>query len=93
MDKTLLPGSKDAVATLDTLETEPAVFQPHTPRVAGLLATLNGSEYAVSHADIALLLRALPEQGRGVTLNILLIDRLLRELDRRLSAQMDAILH
>jgi type VI secretion system protein ImpC len=35
----------------------------------------------------------LPEQGSGITLTILLIDRLLRELDQRLNAQMDAILH
>ncbi|HHQ6579367.1 TPA: type VI secretion system contractile sheath large subunit [Serratia fonticola] len=81
------------MATLDTLQTDSDIFPPRTSLAAGLLATLHGSEYAVSHADIALLLRALPEQGRGVTLNILLIDRLLRELDRRLSAQMDAILH
>ncbi|WP_447878310.1 type VI secretion system contractile sheath large subunit [Serratia fonticola] len=81
------------MATLDTLETEPAVFQPHTPRVAWLLAPLNGSEYVVSYADIARLLGTLPQQGRGVALTILLIDRLLRELDKRLSTQMDAILH
>ncbi|MBL5860892.1 hypothetical protein JBO49_09700, partial [Serratia fonticola] len=81
------------MATLDTLQTDSDISPPRTSLAAGLLATLHGSEYAVSHADIALLLRALPEQGRGVTLNILLIDRLLRELDRRLSAQMDAILH
>ncbi len=81
------------MATLDTLQIDSDIFPPRTSLAAGLLATLHGSEYAVSHADIALLLRTLPEQGRGVTLNILLIDRLLRELDRRLSAQMDAILH
>ncbi len=81
------------MATLDTLQTDSDIFPPRTSLAAGLLATLNGSEYAVSHADIALLLRALPEQGRGVTLSILLIDRLLRELDQRLSAQMDAFLH
>lgn len=81
------------MATLDTFETDPAVFQSRTSLAAGLLATLNGSEYAVSHADIALLLRALPDHGRNANLTILLIDRLLRELDLRLSAQMDAILH
>lgn len=68
-------------------------FQPGTSVSAWLFAPLNGSEYTANSTDIALLLRALPEQGRGVSLTILLIDRLLRELDRRLSAQMDAILH
>jgi type VI secretion system protein ImpC len=79
------------VATLDTLQTDSDIFPPRTSLAAGLLATLNGSEYAVSHTDIALLLRALPEHGHGITLNILLIDRLLRELDQRLSTLMDVI--
>jgi type VI secretion system protein ImpC len=81
------------VATLDTLQTDSDISPPRTSLTTGLLATLNGNEYAVSHADIALLLRTLPEQGSGITLTILLIDRLLRELDQRLNAQMDAILH
>lgn len=81
------------MTTLDTLHTEPDTLQPRTSLSAWLLAPLNGSEYALKHADIALLLRALPEQGNGVNLSVLLIDRLLQELDQRLSTQMDAILH
>ncbi|WP_411705416.1 type VI secretion system contractile sheath large subunit [Edaphovirga cremea] len=81
------------MATLDTLQTDPDAFQQHTSLSAWLLESLNSSEYTVSSQDIALLLRTLPEQGCGVNLTIMLIDRLLRELDQRLSAQMDTILH
>ncbi|MFC0228483.1 type VI secretion system contractile sheath large subunit [Serratia aquatilis] len=81
------------MATLDTLQMDANTCRQGTSLCSWLLASLNGSEYSLNARDIALLLRTLPEQGRGVTLSIMLIDRLLRELDQRLSEQMDAILH
>lgn len=81
------------MATLDTLQTEADGFRQETSHSAWLFASLNGSEFRVSSQGIALLLRTLPEQGRDASLTIMLIDRLLRELDQRLSEQMDAILH
>ncbi|MGL5388704.1 MAG: hypothetical protein ACRC2A_19995 [Enterobacterales bacterium] len=40
-------------------------FQQNTSLSAWLRIPPNGREYAVSYADIALLSRILPEQGRG----------------------------
>lgn len=60
-----------------------AVLHPETPHELA----------APSRRALALLLRALPRDARSEAVDAVLIDLVIADLDRRLAAQLDAILH